>query len=225
MKSRRFYGSSLIVLLAALGIVIYLAGGSPGDAGFWRNRNFYPAELARTMNSDLIRLRNYESFELKNTMNADVIKLRNYEAFELKRTMNADVIKLRNFQAFEMAQPINETEISISSIETAFQGVPQSVFVRGDIVEIYFNVTNTGDPSLYDGLISVEIFSPSGEVIFLTYLFDDVLHGMTEEYLVGYRVPYFSDIGTYLVKAMVLTDWPSEGGIGLAIEEGTFDVS
>lgn len=223
MKSQRFYASSLFLLLAAFSMLVCLALG--GDAGFWRTRNFLPAELSRTMDADLIKLRNFQSFELTRTMDADVIKLRNYEAFELKRTMNADVIKLRNFQAFEMTLTINEYGISVSNIETTYQGTPQTVFIRGDIVEIHFNVTNTGDPSLYDGLVSVEILDPSEEVVLLNYFLDDIFHGMTEEYVVGYRIPYLSQIGTYQVKAMVLTDWPSAGGLGLAVQEGTYDVS
>jgi len=242
--------SKLCVILLTYVLIFIIIGGSKlvssqGDAEFWRLRNFLPIELnrimdidtfklrnyqvfelSRTMNADLLKLRNYLSFELTRTMNADIVKLRNYQIHELIRTMNADVIKLRNYQAFEMTIVIDEYILSISNLETTDQNNnPKTNFLRGDIVQFHFSVENTGNPSLYNGLISIEVLDPSENVVFISYLYDNILHGSTEEFFFGYKIPAEEPTGTHTIRAMILTDWPSEGGIGLAIEEATFNVS
>ena len=227
MKLRRCCGSFLVLLLAALGIIIYLAGGSPGDAKFWRTRNYMPFELLRTMNMDFFKTRNYEAFELIRTMNIDVIKLRNYEAFEMRRTMNADVVKLRNYLAFQMREPSElGLAVNIGPILTTDQnGNIAGTFMLGDIVQFEFAVENIGNTTLTNGLICSQLLDPSETPIFLNYFYETLSPGTHSNYVVGYRIPEEGSTGTYTVKAMALTDWPSQEGIGLDAETGTFIVS
>jgi len=226
MKCRRHCGSSLVSLLAALCIIVYLAGGSPGDAKFWRTRNYVPFELLRTMNSDFFKTRNYEAFELKRTMNMDVTKLRNYEAFEIRRTMNADVTKLRNYLAFQMREPSElGLAVNIGPILTTDQnGNIVSTFMPGDIVQFEFAVENIGNSTLTNGLISTQLLDPSETPIFLNYFFETLSPGSHRNYVVGYSIPLEGPTGTYTVRVMSLTNWPSQGGTGLDIETTTFEV-
>jgi len=129
---------AFVVLLLSIGA--YRVISSPGNAEFWRTRNFVSFELLRTMGVDLLKLRNYQSFELTRTMNADVTKLRNYQTYELIRTMNADVTKLRNYEAFQMLDP-GELGLTIDIgpiLVTDQNGSIRSTFDRGDIVQFGF---------------------------------------------------------------------------------------
>lgn len=189
-------------------------------------RNYQCLELQRGINADLMRTRNYQCFELVRAINADVLRLRNYQYFELLRTMNADVTKLRNLQCFEMTIPPHEYAINITSLVTTDQdGNPESNFTHGDIVQFNFTIENLGNIPLMQGLVSTLVLDPSDTPFFLSYVFEDLPVGQSKEVTIGYRIPTELATGIYSVKVMIFTDWPSEGGMLLAVRESTFAIS
>lgn len=179
------------------------------------------------MSADMTKTRNYQAYELLRTMDTDLLKLRNYQAFDLIRTMDTDVTKLRNYQAFQMFDPAElGLAVAVGPILTTDQnGSVADAFNRGDVVQFEFVVENIGNATLTNGLISVQVLDPSATPMFLNYFYETLSPGAHSNYVVGYRIPEEGATGTYTVKAMALTDWPSHDGIGLDIETATFTVS
>jgi hypothetical protein len=197
------------------------AYASPGDAEFSRTKNLQYFQL-ESGNVDVTRFRNLEYFELEPN-NADIIRFRNLQYFELEPN-NADVTRLKNLQCFELA-PVGDLVINIGPIAITDQdGNPKTTFNRGDIVQFEFVVENTGTLALARGLVSTMILDPSNTPVFLSYTFEDLASGTSKKFIIGYGLPLDSPNGTYTVKVMVFTDWPSKGGIGLDIETSTFNV-
>jgi len=195
------------------------------DVDLLRTRNLQCLEMTKAISADVLRLRNLDYFELKRIMNADVVKLRNYQCLELMRTMDADVLRLRNLVYFEMVTPPHEYLINITKmLLTNQEGIPQTNFAKGDIVQIDFTIENIGSTRLDNGLISILILDPLNTTVLLTYTFETMSPSSTIEIIMGYRIPTEAISGTYTVKVAVFTDWPSEGGIGLEIEQTTFNV-
>lgn len=219
---------------------------SQDDAEFWRRRNYqafelertmdidvtktrnYQAhELHRTMGIDLSKTRNYQSFELIRTMNVDVSRLRNYLAFDLSRTMNVDVTRSRNYQAFTMLNPFElGPAADVRSMRVTDQnGNTKDTFSRGNTVQFEFIVENTGNTTLVNGLISVQILDPTETPIFLNYFYETLTPGTHRSYVVGYRIPDYGSTGTHTAKVMLFTNWPSQGGSGLDSETSSFNVT
>jgi hypothetical protein len=124
-----------------------------------------------------------------------------------------------------MAYQIHEIKINITYIATTDQnGNVKTNFTKGDIMQANFTLHNTGVP-FANGLVSIMIMDPSDSVIFLSYTFKDFSIGTKEDLIFGYRIPWEALAGTYTVKVMVFTDWPSKGGIGLDIETSAFNVT
>jgi len=197
------------------------------DIDLTRTRNYQAYELSRTMNIDLLKIRNYQSFELTRTMNIDVSRLRNYQAFDLSRTMNIDVTRSRNYQAFMMLNPseLGPAADVRSMRVTDENGNTQDTFSSGYIVQFEFIVENTGNTTLLNGLISVEILDPAETPIFLNYFYETLIPGTHRSYVLGYRIPDYGLEGTHTVKVMVFTNWPSQGGSGLDSGTATFNVT
>lgn len=104
-------------------------------------------------------------------------------------------------------------------------GNPKTNFAKGDVAQFDFTFENTGSLNLKKGLVSIMILDPSNTPTFLSYTFADVDPGASREFVVGYRIPFDATAGTYTMKIMVFTDWPSKGGVGLDIETSTFRVT
>jgi hypothetical protein len=221
-----------------LGLVIPL-GFSQGNADVTRTKNMQyfemiptDADITRFRNSqyfeteqgniDVTRDKNLEYFELI-AIDADVTRYRNQQYFELEGR-DADVTRLRNLQLFELA-PV-EFGAQVGTITTQDQnGVPRTSFYRESIVQFSFTVHYTGTEELINALVYVLVLNPTSTPVFQSYVIDNILPGQVRPYVVGYGIPTDATIGTYTVRAMVLTDWPSNGGIGLDIEIQTFTVS
>lgn len=130
-----------------------------------------------------------------------------------------------------LSEPITIFETAILSVDikdvviTDQNGNPKTNFIRGEIVRFNFCLENTGSLILSRGLVSVEVLDPLNIPVFLSYTFEDLDIGASKEFIIGYGIPLGGVIGTYTVKTMVFTNWPSQGGIGLDIETSTFDVS
>lgn len=122
-------------------------------------------------------------------------------------------------------------ETGILSIEiknlsiTDQNGNPKNNFAKGDIAQFNFTIENTGNLDLKKGLVSIMMLDPSNTPIFLSYTFENINPGAFEELIIGYRIPLDASTGTYTIKIMVFTDWPSKGGIGLDIETSAFNVT
>jgi hypothetical protein len=124
-----------------------------------------------------------------------------------------------------MAYQVHEIKINITYLATTDQNSNvMTDFPKGDIVQVNFTLYNTGVP-FGNGLISIMIMDPSDNVIFLSYTYDDFSIGTKEDVIFGYRIPPEALVGTYTVKVMVFTDWPSEGGVGLDVKTAAFNVS
>ncbi len=197
----------------------------PNNADITRYRNLQFGEGAPNP-SDATRFRNLQNLELAPD-HADVIRNRNLLDFRLEPN-NADVTRLGNLQYFQLEPLAYEYKINITSlIITDQDGNPTSNFLRGDVVQFEFIIENIGGPEslpLYDGLISTQVLDPSDTVVFLSYTFEDLTRGASKEFITGYRIPSTGLTGTYTVKVMVFTAFPSHGGFGLAIEESVFTV-
>jgi hypothetical protein len=159
----------------------------------------------------------------------NVSRVRNLQVFEMTSPVHppgdAYVSRLRNLQVFEMAYQIHEIKINITSIATTDQnGNVMTNFTKGDIMQVNFTLHNTGVP-FANALISIAIKDPSDSVVFLSYTFEDFSVGTKRNLIFGYRIPSEALAGTYTVKVMVFTDWPSEGGVGLDVKTATFNVS
>ena len=191
-----------------------------------RYRNLQHSQLASNP-SDVIQFRNLQYFEL--TPNpADVIKYRNLMYFQLGPN-NADVKRFGNLQYFQLEPLAYEYKINVTSlIITDQSGNPTSNFLRGDVAQFDFVIENLGGLEslpLYNGLVSTVVLDSSNTLVFLSYTFEDFPRGASKEFIIGYRIPTDGLTGTYTIKIMVFTDWPSQGGLGLAIKESTFIVS
>lgn len=194
-----------------------------GDLTRYRNLQFF--ELAPN-HADVIRFRNLQYLELAPN-HGDIIRWRNLMYFELEPN-DADIIRFRNLQHFLLEPLPYEYKIAVTSLLITDQNsYPTSDFLAGDIVQFDFVVENlggSGDLPLYDGLVAVVILDPLDTVVSLSYTFVNLPRGAAEELFFGYWIPFDATAGTYTVKVTVYTDWPSEGGIGLAQETSTFHV-
>ena len=142
---------------------------------------------------------------------------------------NADVIRYRNLQFFQLKPLLYEYKINITSLLITDQnGNPTNNFLKGDIIQFSFTITNLGSAEnlpLENGLIAIQIQDPAQTTIYLAYTYSDLQRGESKDFIFGYKIPNDAPTGTYTVKVMVFTDWPSNGGLGLAIEQAQFNVA
>ncbi len=212
-----------ILILSAIGYIIHPAI-SQGNAEVSRKRNLNMYELQRMMNVDFYRTRNFQLLELQRTMNIDVYRLRNFEPSEMQRNMNADVLRLRNLQLLEMTTLIYEYAINITELLTKDEnGNPANNFLRGEIVQLEFTVTNIGNIWLENGVISIIIIDPLNRPVTLSYSSETLKSGQTQKHMFGWRIPFNSLKGNYTAKVMIFTDWPSKGGVGLTFKQVQFN--
>ena len=220
-----------------LGLVIPL-GFSQGNADVTRTKNMQYFELMPT-DADVTRFRNSQYFETEQgdidvtrdknleyfefiAIDADVTRYGNLQYFELEGR-DADVTRLKNLQLFELA-PV-EFGAQIGTITTQDQNsVPKTDFYRESIVQFSFTVHYTGTEELINALVYVLVLNPTSTPVFQSYVIDNILPGQVKPYIFGYGIPLDAAIGAYTVRAMVFTDWPSNGGIGLDIETSAFNV-
>jgi hypothetical protein len=216
-----------------------LVRADPGNAEVSRTRNLQCFEMTPSVhppgNASVSRLRNLQAFEMTPQPShppGDVYisRIRNLQIFEMTPPQvhppgDAYISRLRNLQVFEMAYQIHEIKINITYIATTDQnGNVMTNFPKGDIMQVNFTLHNTGVP-FANALISIAIKDPSDSVVFLSYTFEDFSVGTKKNLIFGYRIPSEALAGTYTVKVMVFTDWPSEGGVGLDVKTATFNVS
>ena len=194
------------------------AYGGPGNA-----------EVSRTQNLQVLEM-------LPSTHppgNASVMRTRNLQFYEMTHSVHppgdAYLSRTRNLQYFEMKSLLYQFKINITSFAITNQsGYPMTNFLRGDVVQLNLTITNSGGADslpLADGLLSVMILDPLEIEVHLTYTFIDIEKGQNENFIFGYRIPMSASPGAHTIKVMVFTDWPSQGGLGLAVKESTFTES
>lgn len=226
-----------VITLLTLLFIFPLVHGNPGNAEVSRTRNLQCFEMTPSVhppgNASVSRLRNLQVFEMTPQIHPPgdvyISRMRNLQVFEMTPQVHppgdAYISRLRNLQVFEMAYQIHEIKINITYITTTDQnGNVMTNFTKGDIMQVNFTLHNTGVP-FANALISIVIKDPSDSVAFLSYTFEDFSVGTKKNLIFGYRIPSESLAGTYTVKVMVFTDWPSEGGVGLDVKTATFNVS
>jgi len=103
-------------------------------------------------------------------------------------------------------------------------GNSKTDFGKGDTVQFNFTIENKGSLDLKNALISEEILDPENTPLFISYTIERIDPGASKEFIIGYRIALTALSGNYTVKIMAFTSWPSEGGTGLDIENGTFNV-
>jgi len=195
----------------------------------------FPSVRGEPGNAEVSRTRNLQCFEMTPQPphppgDVNISRLRNLQVFEMTPQGphppgDANVSRLRNLQVFEMAYQIHEIIANITYIATTDQnGNVTTNFQKGDIMQVNFTISNTGVP-FANALISIAVKDPSDSVVFLSYTFEDFSVGTKKNVIFGYRIPSEALAGTYTVKVMVFTDWPSEGGVGLDVKTATFNVS
>jgi len=136
------------------------------------------------------------------------------------------IINENNIDRYPLMKPWRSLNLKIINLTLTDQnGNQKTTFLKGEIAQFNFTIRNIGSLDLTNGLISVMILDPLNTPIFLCYIFESISQGITKEFIIGYRVPLTAPAGTYTVKVMIFTDWPSEGGTGLDIKTSTFEVS
>lgn len=226
-----------VVALLLLLFISPSVRGDPGNAEVSRTRNLQCFEMTPSVhppgNASVTRLRNMQVFEMTPQIHPPgdvyVSRMRNLQIFEMTPqvhpTGDAYISRLRNLQVFEMAYQIHEIKINITYIATTDQnGNVKTNFTKGDIMQVNFTLQNTGVP-FANALISIVIKDPSDSVVCLSYTFEDFSVGTKKNLIFGYTIPSEAPAGTYTVKVMIFTDWPSEGGVGLDVKTATFNVS
>jgi hypothetical protein len=217
-----------LVVLCSILELLFITSLQPvvaeeGNAEVTRIKNLQYFELEPN-NADLTRKGNVQYFELKPT-NADVSRYKNLQYFEIKPN-SADVIRYRNLQCLELAELPSSLTINITSLILTDQDRnPNTDYSPGDVLQIDFIIKNMGCVYLMRGLVATIVLSPSNMPSFLSYTFVDLPSGLSKEFIVGYRIPANADVGIYNVRVLIFTDWPSEGGYGLTVEETAFTVS
>ena len=122
--------------------------------------------------------------------------------------------------------PTGNLAIEIVNITITDQnGNPRTTFTKGEIVQFNFTIKNVGDLDFENGLVSIVILDPFNTPIFLSYSFETIIPGSIEQIIIGCRIPIDVPLGTYTVKIMVFTDWPSKGGVGLDVETSMYEVT
>jgi len=209
----------IIVLLFSLTLMSQVR--AQGNAEITRTRNLQYFELEPN-DIDVSRYRNLQFSQLDH-IDVDVTRYRNLQYYGLEPT-DVDVTRFRNLQFFELADA-GDFIININLLVTTDQGGnPKTSFILGDIVQFNFIVENYGSRTLSMGLIFTEVLDPISTPVFLSYSLADLPSGLGQQFGVGYGIPTGASLGTYTVKIMVFTDWPSNGGIGLDIETSAFNV-
>ncbi len=232
-----YAGLILLLSINVFALMVPSARGDPGNAEVSRTRNLQVFEMTPQVhppgNASVSRLRNMQVFEMTPQVhppgNASVSRLRNMQVFEMTPQVHpggdAYISRLRNLQVFEMAYQIHEIKISVTHIATTDQnGNVMSNFTKGDTIQVNFTLHNTGVP-FAGALISIVIQDPSDNVVLLGYTFRDFSVGTKANLIFGYKIPSDALAGTYTVKVMVFTDWPSEGGVGLDAKTVSFNLS
>ena len=104
--------------------------------------------------------------------------------------------------------PITITRIRMLDIT----GNPQTDFTKGAmaVVEVTLQAQFYGPSLSY--LLIVEIFDPSGHVVYIGFVTDSILPGQTKTSGTGYSIPMNAETGTYTVKVFVWNGWPSQQG-------------
>ena len=213
---------------------------APGDVDVTRTRNLQLPPLAPG-NIDITRIRNLQipilapgSIDITSTRNlqcpelapgyTDITRTGNLQCSELEPG-HSDVSRTGNIQYFELEDlpPILTANITDLLI-TDQNGTQKTDFVRGDIVEFHIMVLNTGTIHITDALIIITVLDSTNMTVFISYTYEDLFCDITVEIIFGYRISGDAAFGEYTVKAMVFTDWPSEGGICLDMKTAVFTV-
>jgi len=223
---RKKFTFFFIIIITSIIIPCINARAQSGNADITRKRNLQGFKL-EINNLDVKRSKNLLSFKLEYN-DAHVIRYRNMQGYELIKN-DAHVIRYRNIQHFQLVPVEIDYQVDILNVFLTDQsGNPSSNFVRGDVVEVYFTVRNGGafeSIPIENGLVSVLVEDSAEIPMFLTYVYIDLPRDTSEELIFGYRVPLEGPIGVYTVRIMMFTNWPSQGGLGLAVQEATFSVS
>ncbi|MEM3698059.1 MAG: hypothetical protein QXQ94_11310 [Candidatus Bathyarchaeia archaeon] len=214
--------------------------GSPGNAEVTRTRNLQYFEMTPPIhppgNALVSRTQNLQYFELVPPVhppgNAFVTRTQNLQYFELVPPIHppgdALVTRTKNLQYFEMTPLIYQYRINVTKLQTTDQnGKPCSSFMRGEIVQFDITVENIAaheGMSLTNGLLAVTVLNPRQNVMFLSYTYINLPKGASLKFTFGYGIPVSATTGTYTVKVMVLTDWPSRGGVGITSKSSNFNV-
>jgi hypothetical protein len=188
-------------------------------------------------NAEVSRSRNLQCFEMTAPVHppgdAYVTRTKNIQYFKMTTPSvhplgDAYVSRLRNLQCFEMGPAIYLFKVDITSfIVTNQGGTPAGNLTKGEVAQFDYIIENVGTAeslSLSNGLITTIVLDPSETVVFLGYVFQDLSKGSSTEFVMGYKIPVSAPLGTYTARVAVFTDWPSEGGEGLAVKELTFNV-
>lgn len=138
---------------------------------------------------------------------------------------SADVSTKANLIIMLLEQPLLPQITITQLLTTDISGNTKTSFKSGEMLEVGFALTNTGAIDFPNGLISVMIQNPVGTVIFLAYTFDGISVGASNEFVFGLSLPEAAILGQYTAKALVFTNWPYEGGEGLANGTTTFIVT
>jgi len=183
--------------------------------------------IAQTNNAEVSRTRNLQCLELAPN-DADLTRYRNLLGLQLDQN-DAHVIRYRNLQSFQLEPLLYEFKINVTSLFiTDDNDNPKTGFLKGEIVQINFVITNLGGAEslpLTNGLIAVTIQNPSLETIYLAYTYAHLNRGESRNFIFGYKISYEAVPGTYTVKVMIFTDWPSEGGLFINSKTAEFIVS
>lgn len=232
------YTSLLLVFLSLWAPLLPIVNA--GDAEVSRNKNLQQPEL-EAGNGDITRFRNLAMLELapnnaditgyrnlgfleSQPNNADIIRYKNLPCLELGPN-DADVIRYRNLLYLPMDLILSYAANITSLTVTDQNGNPTNTFLRGDMAQFKFTIKNIGNFPLSNALVSTQVQDPSSNPVFLSYSREDLAVQASKNFIIGYKMPDNGLIGSYTVKVMVFTDWPSSGGIGLDIETATFTVS
>ena len=175
-------------------------------------------------NAEVSRTHNLQSFEMTPSVhppgNASVSRRRNLQVFEMTPQMphppgNASVWRLRNLQVFEMT-PTGPLSVTISAFVTTDQnGNAKSTFAPGNSVLFKIVVSSSCSQNIHNALVSVMVQTPTTEVLFLSYTFENVQVGLQTTIYLGLQIPYNAIVGEYTAKVNMLTMLPSQGGVPL----------
>jgi len=236
----RFAVTATIFILFFLTFQSIIVFCSPGNAEVSRIKNLQYFEMTQPVhppgNAYVSRTKNLQYFELVPPIhppgNAFVTRTKNLQYFEMVPSIhppgNALVTRTKNLQYFEMTPLLYQYKINITRLVTTDQdGNPCNSFLPGDLVQFDIAIENVGAPesmSLTNGLLAITVLNPKQNVAFLSYTYINLPKGASLKFVFGYGIPISAYAGMYTVKVMVLSDWPSRGGIGITSKSSTFNV-
>lgn len=192
---------------------LHLGSEAGGNADVSNLNNLILAQLGLG-NADVSTTYNLVSCQLASgnadlSINSNLINL-------LLSSGNADVSTKANLIITLLEQPLLPQVTITQLLTTDTLGNAKTSFISGEMLEVRFTLTNTGPIDFPSGLISVMIQNPVETVIFLAYTYEGISIGASEEFVFGLSLPQEAMLGQYTAKALVFTNWPYEGGEGLA---------